>query len=178
MTPTKSKRDFTKTYRAPEGVSEPERAAHALDWAATNMSHVFIQVNELLKVVRGLPHLPRMTSPEVHLFRGKMNRVNVLLQKNYRRMLVALPGIGVRATVDDSDGMQNALPRRMARLAAAKRSVVAAVDLIDPAKIPATAELAPWKKWLTKDVAGVVREIGGAEFERRCLPPKQDEDDE
>lgn len=170
------RRDPVRDCKPPDTMSEPERIAFVLDWAAEHLPGVFLQYNVILRVCRRLPSTPRMGNQEVGVFKTKFHRASDILRTRYNRLQVTQTGIGVRASFDDADATRNALPPKLKRLASAKRSVLVTLDAIDPAKLPSTADMAPWKKWLTTDVRDVMRAISSPGFDQKCLPPSAEED--
>lgn len=149
----------------------PERTAHFLDWAAKAYPKSYAPYNYVLKAIMGYDKTPRLDTEEVLRVRGNISRVRAILQEKYGRDLDTVAQVGVRATVDDADTLTVALPKKVRRLDAARQSVSKTAALIDPARLPTTADLAPWKRWLTTDVRTVLKTIEAPEFARRMLPP-------
>ncbi len=158
-------------YKVQEKLRVPERMAHYLDWAAAKYPKAYTPYNFVLKAIMGFEKTPRLGSEDVDRLRGKITRTREILQELYGRDLDTQPGVGVRATVDDADTTTVALPKKVKRLAAASNSVKKTMDLIDPKKLPDTAEMAPWKKWLTTDVKTIVKTLSAPDFASRMLPP-------
>ncbi len=177
MTATKKKlMTLTEAIRAnaysPEHKdSLPQRAAHFLDWAAARYPKQYVPYNLLLKAVLGTSTTPSLHSSDVEQMRGRMSRVRVILQRKYARDLDSMPGVGARATVDDADTLVTSMPKRVASLRRAKTAVATTASLIDPAKIPNTADMAPWKRWMNASVGDVLRTLNSPEFEKKLLPP-------
>ena len=164
-------------YRPDKDMSMTKRAAHCLDWCANECPGEYLPYNMLLKVIQQYPRMPQLNSEEVQILRRNMSNVRGHLQKTYSRELDSQPGVGVRATFSDADTLTVALPKKMSRFRAAKRSLATTVNLIDERSIPDTAELKPWKVWMRKSVADVMRLVGSEDFDTKCLPPAATETD-
>lgn len=169
-------RTLTDAVNAGDYVAEtklriPDRVAHFLDWAAAHYPKSYAPYNYVLKAVMGYEKTPRLDSDDVDRLRQGLTRVRVLLQEKYGREMDTQPGVGVRATVDDADTLTVALPKKIRRLQAAKVAVSKTAALIDPARLPSTAELAPWKRWFTTDVRTIMKTLDTPDFAKRMLPP-------
>lgn len=158
-------------YKTQEKLTIPQRMAHYLDWAATKYPKAYTPYNFVLKAIMGFAKTPRLSTEEVDRLRSKITRVRDILQTDYGRDIDTQPGVGVRATTDDADTLTVALPKKVKRLQSASASVKKTADLIDPAKLPSTADLAPWKKWLTTDVRTIMKTLEAPDFAKRMLPP-------
>lgn len=159
-------------YVKDDSMSQTQRAAHFLDWAAKNMPGEYQAYNVILKAVLGQKMLPRQDGDQVKLFKASIpNGVKRALLDKYDREIVTLPGIGVRATVDDADRLTNVAPIRARRLNASRRAFLVTATGIDLAKVPDTPELAGLKAWMGTEVRTVLKTLGSPEFERKLLPP-------
>jgi hypothetical protein len=154
-----------------------KRVAAFLIWAAQRHPFEYIPYNVIVQAINGYRRLPRMESDEVTMIKNCMTGVRRHLQGNQRE-LVSQPGIGVRATVDDADTLKTALPNKVKRLQAAKRAVISTASIIDPNAIPDTKENEPWKKWLKGSVRAAIKELESPTFERKLLPPSEQEENE
>jgi hypothetical protein len=162
----------------PNKYSLTARAAHCLDWAATNFPGQFIPYHHLLKAVDPAPRAYQLGSNKVENFRRSTAYIRKLLQKTYGREMITEPGVGVRATFSDTDALTVALPKKMSRFRAARRSLLTTTNLIDERNIPNTPELKPWKEWMRRSVTDVIRLVGSTNFEQKCLPPSTTSDSE
>lgn len=156
-------------------MTTPERVAAYLDWAAKEYPGQFTAYNVLYKAIQGQKATPQLRSQVVEDLRRKMQGVKRVLETKYNRVLVSQTAIGVRATVDSADTLTAALPKRMKRLQSAKNAVVRATDMIDPTKIPNTAEYRPWREWLNRDVKDVRRLLTDGDFDQKLLPPSTEQ---
>lgn len=152
-------------------MSNSARAAHYLSWKAVHEPGSFIAYNELLKTITGVGRMPQLKSEEVEHLRKNAHMIRKLLSDKYDREMVSLPGVGIRATVDDSDVLKNVVPRKASRLQSARNGFIKTVSRIDQKRIPDTVEMAPLKGWLQREVKELVKQISSSEFERRLLPP-------
>lgn len=156
----------------------PNRVAHYLDWAAKTFPKTYTPYNLLYKAIMGQKTTPQLRNKEVEQLRQRLQSVKKILQDKYGRELDTQQGIGVRATVDAADTLTVSLPKRMRRLQSAKNAVVRTTDLIDPSRIPNTAEYRPWREWFNRDVRDVCRLLDDGGFNKKLLPPGQTNDDD
>jgi hypothetical protein len=144
MTTTKTKLPLTfKGYHHDATMTIPERTAHALDWAAAHNGGMIVPYNILLKAVMGYNRMPRLKTEEVEALRRKMSRARQLLEKVYGRALVAVTGIGVRATVDGEDAVRNSAKPAGARLERAAQIFKDRLALVNKAEVQ-DKELLAW----------------------------------
>lgn len=159
------------TYEIPMKFSNTQRAAHFLDWHAKHHPGTFIAYNEILKAITGVGRTPQLKSQEVEHLRKGATSIRKRLYELYGREMIALPGVGVRASIGDGDVLQNVMPKKSVRLQAARASFVRTAAGIDTAKIPNTPEMAPLKAWFGHAIKDVMKQISSPEFERKLLPP-------
>jgi hypothetical protein len=165
-------------YETNPKLRNPDRSAHFLDWAAKHYPKSYVPYNYLLKAIMGYERTPRLDSEDVDRLRSNLTRIRTILQEIYGRDLDTQPGVGVRATVDDADTTTVALPKKMRRLRSAQVGLKKTVDLIDLSKLPSTADMVPWKRWLTTDVKTIMKTLDSPDFAKRMLPPgTPDKDD-
>lgn len=148
-----------------------QRVAYYLNWAANEAPHQYQPFNEIVSQINAYGKLPRMNNDEVEAVRGGMHTVRKILQQQYDRDLDVAGG-GARATVDDQDTAAVVLPKKMKRLRSARNGVIATHGLIDPNKIKNPAI----KAYLTKSVSAVVKMIGTDDFEKKLLPPHNEDE--
>lgn len=143
-------------YKPQTELSFSKKAAHFLDWAAEKLPRQYVQYNIVVKVMNGYSHLPRLDSKEVLLLKGQMGSVKKYLKKNYNREFRSKKGVGIRAT---SDVLVNVVPDRVKAVAAAQDRLEAAVEIIDPNKIPNTPQMKPYKDYLQGDLKHYLAEM-------------------
>lgn len=147
------------------------RIAHYLNWAADNIPYVFTQFNELLKRVEGRGRMPRLDSEDVNLLRRNVGSCKNILLQLYEREFISQPGVGVRASVDDTDRLKTVLPKRMNRFNAARKAAIQTASSIDLNNIPDTPLLKPYKDWMKRSVRDVIKDLSDPTFEKKLLPP-------
>jgi len=178
MSAVHQKKKDISTYEFIPEMSQTKRVAHFLDWAAKHMPKEFLPYNVVLKAISGYKHLPRLESKEVEFIRSAITRVRKVLLATYHRGTVTMPGIGVRATVDDADMVVHDVAKKGQRVTSAMNAFTASVNVVNVANIPKTAEMAPYQKYIrqAKEVVGL---FGSQEFLQKLLPPKTEkkEDD-
>lgn len=162
-------------YEPDKKASIAHRIAHFLDASAQEYPSQYAAYSLVAKAVLMLGRMPRQDSKEAGMVRRSMARVRQILQKDYRRELDTQVGIGVRATTDSADTLQTSMPKRMRRLESARVAVVQTAQLIDVSTLPNTPALAPWKKWMQKDVKEVLSLLTAPEFEQKLLPPANED---
>ena len=163
-------------YESDQSQSMTRRIAHFLDWAAENMPKEFLQYNVVLKAVMGYRHLPRLETKEVEFVRSAITRVRKVLLSVYKRGTVTMPGVGVRATVDDADMVIHDVSKKGQRVQSAVNAFTASVNVVNVANIPKTPEMAPYQKYI-KDAKAIAANFGSPEFLQKLLPPKTEKKD-
>lgn len=159
-------------YTTDMSLSLTQRAAHFLDWAAKNMPGDPIPYNVIVKKIMNLPQLPRLDNDTVDRFRRSAGAgLKKAMIDKYGREIVNLPGIGIRATVDDADRLANVAPIKARRLNAARKSFMITATGIDLRNVPNTPEYAGLKAWMGREVKHVLEKIGSEDFMRKLLPP-------
>lgn len=148
-----------------------QRAAHFLDWNAKHKPGEFTAYNLLFKQITGVGRTPQLKSEEVEHLRRHSQTIKKVLFDTYGREMISLPGVGVRASIDDADVLKNVVPKKASRLQSARVGFLKTVSNIDQKNIPDTAELKPLKSWLNREVRELVKQISAPEFERKLLPP-------
>lgn len=154
--------------------SLPQRGAHFLNWAATNHPKEYVPYNFLVRAVMGYKRTPRMDAEEVTRYRGKMSRIRRILQDEHGRELTSSPGIGVRATDSDDDILRTELKRKMQRFKNAKAALEKTSSLINTARLTAS----PDKDWFQGDVSSLLKTLQSPAFNRKLLPPAEEDTEE
>lgn len=170
MTTAVKVRKGVEQYEFDPGESQTRRIAHFLNWAADHMPKEFLPYNVVLKAITGYKHLPRLDTKEVESVRSAMSRVRKILLQTYRRGTVTMPGVGVRATIDDADMVIHDVTKKGKRAEAAFTSYKESVNAVDVTKIPKTAEMAPYQKYI-RGAKDVVALFGSDDFMKKLLPP-------
>jgi len=163
-------------YRPPEELAPNRRVAHCLNWAAEKFPYHYLQWNMVLKAIHGYRRLPRLDSEQVLHLKKSGAAIRKHLLKYHERIMDSEPGMGIRALVDDADKLRIAMPKKARRLITAKNSAEETAAHIDLAAVPDTPEYAPYKKWMARDVGGILKALNRARFDTRALPPSRDEE--
>lgn len=164
-------RKSTEKFEIDLGMSRAQRGAEFLHWFAKKNPGVYVAYNELVQNINGYKRKPLLKSEEVEQMRKSMTAVKRLLFDKHEREIVSLPGVGIRASVDDADKLKNVVTKKAGRLQSARVSFVKTVSTIDQRTIPNTPELVPYKNWLNREVKDLMKQLSSAEFERKLLPP-------
>lgn len=165
------KRSNGAKYEIQLKLTSGQRAAHFLDWNAKHSPGEFTAYNMLFKQITGVARTPQLKSEEVEHLRRHSHSIRKTLFDKYGREMVSLPGVGVRASIDDADILKNVVPKKASRLQSARVGFLKTVSNIDQKNIPDTVELKPLKNWLNREVRELVKQISAPEFERKLLPP-------
>jgi len=160
-------------------LSEVQRAAQFLFWAAENMPKRFVPFVWIAKYAYIKPKLPRSDSAEVTLIRQKkMDQIKRVLWTEYKRRTVSAPRNsepGVRATYDHDDMANTDLVRRRRHVASSIKQMADTHAAIDPEQM--NDALA---KAMVLDMKPIVKKLNTPDLIRRLeLPPhkKKKEDD-
>lgn len=164
------KRAEVSQYESDSSQSMTKRIAHFLDWAAVNMPKEFLQYNVVLKAVMGYKHLPRLETKEVEFVRSAISRVRKVLLDVYKRGTVTMPGVGVRATVDDADMVAFDVVKKGKRVQSAVKSFTDSVNIVNVSAIPRLPENAGIIKY-ARDAKAVVADIGTTDYLKKLLGP-------
>lgn len=159
-------------------MTEPERAAAFLDWAADNMPHRIVPYTWLTRAAYAKTSTPRETHPDVGTVRHKlMRRVKDILWKEYERRVVPETAknstAGVRATVDSDDLAATDYLRRVKRIA---NGTVAAQET--RAKIDVAEMNNPQMKALVQRMDPVMKRLGKDNMLKMLELPPPSSDDE
>jgi len=158
-------------YQNRSGGTLVERIAHYLNWAAEAYPKQFTPHHFVVKAIHGYERAPAPGSDQVKSLKGALQRVKKVLRESYGRELDSQIGYGIRATVDSTDVLTVALPKKMRRLSSAKTGVQETAALIDRSKVVSNAETAPYLKWYDRDITQVLKTIGSPDFEKRLQIP-------
>ena len=162
-------------YEFVPSMSRTKRVAHFLDWAAKHMPKELHPFNIIAKAINGFKHLPRLDSKEADLIKSVSSSVRKVLLNEYKRGMVSVRGLGVRATVDDADMVVHDISKKGQRVTTAMNSFTASVNVVSVANIPKTPEMAPYQKYLrqAKEVVGLFSQ----EYLQKLLPPKTEKEE-
>lgn len=126
-------------------LTESQRAAQFLDWAARNMPRRNVPYAWITKHAYIKPRLPRPSDPDIDTLRlRKMDQIKRVLWDVYNRRTVASPRpkqgtagqeSGVRATVDDEDMAGTDFLRNKRRVANGIKRLADTRQKMDPSKI-------------------------------------------
>ena len=108
------------------------RTASLLDHAATRAPKAVIAWTLVTKKVIGGSRVPNPDAKIVLDMVGRANHVRMVLERDYKRGLVTVRKLGVRATVDDDDYAETQLTTQAKRLDSARRRLANGRALVDP----------------------------------------------
>lgn len=172
-----SKKTDISSYKHDAGMPLTKRIPHFLNWAAEHLPKEFMQYNVVLKAIMGYTHLPRLETKEVLFVKSATSRVRKTLLDSYRRGMVTMAGVGVRATVDDADMVIHDVSKKGKRVTSAMNAFTASVNVVNISNIPKTPEMAPYQKYI-RQAKEVTLMFGTQEFLQKLLPPKTEKKEE
>lgn len=135
------------TYEYDKKQSLPERAAHALHWAAQHYPKQVVAYNHLLKAIMGFAQMPRLNNESVFQLRRKMNSIKKILHNIYGSGFYAVRNLGVRATVDSEDQLKTDLVGATRRFSSAAGGFQRAASLVNIKDVPNTPGNKAWIAW-------------------------------
>jgi hypothetical protein len=113
---------------------ETDKKAHFLDYMAKTCPYRHISYGLCVRAVNGLSRTPSDNSQSVEQFRKSLGSVRRKLLKVYNRDIDPLPGIGIRASVNETDRLRHH-NKLKARVNTAVGNAVAHAATIDAEKI-------------------------------------------
>jgi hypothetical protein len=148
MATRKSRRQIDPTrYPLDNKMTMPQRMAHCLNWCADDYPYEIVSWRILYQAVMGMAVLPSSRNADVENLKSRSQAVKKLLNERYGRGLVIVPGVGVRASVDDFDRGQNCVVRATKRAASAVAGAKREIEAVDIRKIPDSPETKKYKDW-------------------------------
>lgn len=172
----KSKFSLDK-FVVPTG-SIPEKMAKLLDWAADEAPRVILRYPQIAKVLLDMDRLPRQDAKEVDMIKGRVSATRQKLVQKFGRDLVTEPGIGCRATVDDSDVLQFCVTKRARRLMVAKDRLTESIGIIEEEGLLENSDIPELVQWLTDELNPLIKKLQDPKAVRALLPPEVKDDDD
>jgi len=167
MSKTLTSTVIKKSYKQSDEVSSiSQRAAHFFHWAAKSYPKQFISWGIAYRASTGFWRTSERAK-EVELFRQRGSSIRRILIDDYNCEFTTKKGLGARATVDSEDTLKTEAVKKARRLQSAATAATRTAALINTSEIRDPE----WKKWLTRSLRGVIKEISSAEFNRKLLPP-------
>lgn len=150
------------------------RLAMFLDWAAQEMPERAIPYQHIAKVIMMKSRVPSPDSTEVRQIKGAISRAKRILLSHFKRGLVPTPGVGIRATVDDTDLAKTQVENDVRRLKQAADAIDRSVSAVNASAIR--------ERDVRKRFGAITRfnkALRGPNMleNLRILPPKKDDDD-
>ena len=140
MTKEKSKIGFWD-YEVPDKkLTDMEKAADFLLWAAQVMPGRAIPLEHIVRVALALPKLPREDATAIKQFKTRMGATKKILYDRHQRWIIYHPGAGYRATTDSEDTARTYQEKKAQGVRSAIRGLDKARDIIKRSELkPATA---------------------------------------
>jgi hypothetical protein len=149
---TSKKKDFNPlSYPLDNNMTVPHRVAHCLNWAAEYHPFYPLTYMVLYQAIMGLAQPPRKDNKEVELIKSRNQAVKKILHERYKKGLVIIPGMGVRATVDDADRFKNCAKRAVKRVESAALGAHRELSSVDAKNIENTPDNQEAINFLSKE---------------------------
>ena len=166
----------------PEEKSICGRAAEFLNWAADRYPSSIITYEEVAQAVFSLGRIQDRRSAAVKSVRSAMSPATKILMTHYKRTLISLRGVGVRASVDDVDILQGTLTQNVERHKQTANKLQKTAALINPVQLAKQLEtlggdpvvkqgLVDLSEWLANDLNKYLKTLKQPRTERALLPP-------
>jgi hypothetical protein len=120
-----------KTFR-PEETSIRGRVAEFLNWCADRYPHQIITHEEVTQAIFTLGKVPDGRAKHVKSVKGQMSSAAKLLMEKYKKSLITMRGVGVRASVDDADILKESVTKEVERHKQTADKLQKTADLINP----------------------------------------------
>ena len=96
-----------KNFKIKKDESIARRLSKLLDWAATEMPGRSISYQEAAKIVLMLQRIPVADGRDVDCIKSAKTNARKILLSECKRGIVSVEGVGMRATTDDDDLVEN-----------------------------------------------------------------------
>jgi hypothetical protein len=144
---------------------------------AVEFPHETILYEEIVQALDGLRSRPKPGNPRIKQIRNIISNARVVMRRDYNRDIVGVPGVGVRATVDDLDMVQTAAIRDAQRVDRAARKFDETVSMVNTEEFKLLAEHSPdptafkeLTEWFCNDVKSAVKHLRASVKDRKLLP--------
>jgi hypothetical protein len=166
----------------PQETSIRGRVAEFLDWAATKYPSQIITYEEVAQAVFSLGRVQSKQSAPVKSIRGQMSSSGKLLMSHYKRTIISMPGVGVRASIDDADILQGTLTKDVQRHKQTATKLQKTAALINPTALAAQLEtldgdpemkeqLVELATWFSDDLSKYLKTLKRPKVAAALLPP-------
>lgn len=110
-------------YSVDPDQSIARRLAAFLHWAANTVPARAIPLQHAAKIVLIMPRVTGPDSREVQSIKSAIPRARKILLEEYKRGLVSVSGMGIRATIDDDDLVQEQVEKDSRRVVSAHEAL-------------------------------------------------------
>lgn len=158
------------------------RVAAFLAWCAAKYPYQIITYEEVTQAIFDLSRIPTAGSRHVKSVRGQMSSTGKILMDGYKNTLITMRGIGVRASVDDSDILRYSVTKEADRHRQTGKKLTETAALVSPEKLKAQTEglkgdsvlreeMIQLSAWLTESVSKYVKTLQKPSMAAALLPP-------
>jgi len=125
-------------YEVPDKkLTDVEKAADFLLWAAQIMPGRPVPIEQIVRVALSLPKLPREDSTAIKQFKNRMGPMKKILYDRHQRWVIYHPGGGYRATTGSEDTARTFQEQKARGVASAIRGLSKARDIIKRGELKA-----------------------------------------
>jgi hypothetical protein len=144
---------------------------------AVEFPHETILYEEIVQALDGLRSRPKVGNPRIKQIRNLISNARLVMRRDYKRDIVGVPGVGVRATVDDLDMVQTAAIRDAQRVDRAARKFDETVSMVNTEEFKLLAEhssdpdaFRELTEWWCNDVKNAVKHLKASIKDSKLLP--------
>ena len=144
---------------------------------AVEFPHEYILYEEIVQALDGLANRPASNNARVIQIRNNVSTARRIMRRDYKRDIVGVPGVGVRATVDDLDIVQTAAIRDAKTVDRAARKLSDTCDMVNTEKfkiLVAQSEdpkaLMELSQWWVNDMTRALKKLRSSIRDNKLLP--------
>ena len=144
---------------------------------AVEFPHEVILYEEIVQALDKLRSRPASNNARVVQIRGNIATARKVMRRDYNRDVVGVPGVGVRATVDDLDIVQTAAIRDAKTVDRAARKMSATFDMVNTeefkilvAQMENPKEFEELTNWWINDMSKAIKKLRSSIKNNKLLP--------
>lgn len=157
---------------SPDDTGLASRGASLLNYAAERKPGAPIPWSMMTKKILGISRMPGADTKVVIDMRKRASQIRIVLERDYKRGLDNIAGLGVRATFSDDDFANTTLTRAAKQHERSGRKLIEKRALVDPKKMK-NKKLKTWVENLSP-----VLTSHNDRLLKLLLPPGEEKDDE
>jgi len=157
---------------SPDDTGLASRGASLLNYAAERKPGAPISWPMLTKKILGISKMPNADTKIVLDMRRRASQIRLVLERDYKRGLENIPGLGVYATFSDDNFAKTTLSRASIRHERSGRNLIEKRALVDPKKMKDKK----MKAWVENDLSSVLTSHNDRLL-KMLLPPSEEKDE-